>query len=136
MYKILLVSHGTIAKGFYDTLPMLVGTQTDVSYACLEEDDSLEQFQSKIEHQLLYDWKKDKVLVLADMENGTPSRIAAQIAAGREPECVVLCGLNLNMLLEVILRRSGSIEEMKDDVLEACKPSFMELCLQFDLENE
>ena len=63
MYKILLVSHGVIAKGFYDTMPMILGTQADVAYASLDETGSVEQFEKTVIHQLNEVWGQDEVLV-------------------------------------------------------------------------
>lgn len=111
MYHILLVSHGTIAKGFYDTLPMLVGTQEKAAYVCLEENETVEQFQERMERQLLETWKDEEVLVLADIMSGTPARVASQICSQCPEKRVLLCGLNLNMLLEAYLSRNGSLLE-------------------------
>lgn len=136
MYKIYLVSHGVIAKGFYETLPMILGTQTDVDFACLDENGSVEQFTQIVEHQLTVTWANEDVLVLADMMNGTPSRVAAQILAHRPCKGLILCGMNLNLLLEAFMRRHDDIQTAAHGLLEAGKPSFMEMNASSDEENE
>lgn len=136
MYKILLVSHGVIAKGFYDTLPMILGTQDDVAFACLEENGSVEQFEQMVEHQLMRTWRNEDVLVLADMKNGTPSRIAAQIIAQRSGLGLVLCGMNLNLLLEAYMKRREDLQLAAQELPEIGKPSFMKMNALSDDENE
>ena len=129
MYKILLVSHGTIAKGFYDTLPMLVGTQEDAACVCLEENKSLEQFQTEMERRLVNEWGEEEVLILTDIANGTPARLAVQVSRQCVGERVILCNLNLSMLLEVYLKRSESVREVASLYTE-------ENCIMMKEEND
>lgn len=136
MYKILLVSHGVIAKGFYDTMPMILGTQVDTAYACLEEDGSVENFERTMMYQLKDQWGKDEVLVLADMMNGTPSRIAAQLISQRSCKGLILCGMNLNLLLEAFMRRSDDLQAVVQDLLTAGKPSLLKMNDEVEEGNE
>ena len=82
---------------------ILLGTQADVAYACLDETGSVEQFEKTVIHQLNEVWGQDEVLVLADMMNGTPSRVAAQLISQRSCKGLILCGMNLNVLLEAYM---------------------------------
>lgn len=136
MYKILLVSHGTIAKGFYDSMPMILGTQEDVSYICLNENSSVEYLQEQVENQILNVWKDHEVLVLADMMNGTPSRIAAQVLSQHACDGEVICGMNLHLLLEAYIRRAQSIKEVAESILDAGRPSFIKMNISLDEDNE
>lgn len=136
MYKILLVSHGVIAKGFYDTMPMILGTQADVAYACLDETGSVEQFEKTVIHQLNEVWGQDEVLVLADMMNGTPSRVAAQLISQRSCKGLILCGMNLNVLLEAYMKRNEDLQIIAQGLLTSGKPSFMELYASTNEGNE
>lgn len=136
MYKIFLVSHGVIAKGFYDSMPMILGTQEGVAYACLEENGSVEQFEKKVMHQLNEIWKEEEILVLADMMNGTPSRIAAQIIFQRSSKGFILCGMNLNLLLEAYLKRYENLQEIAQQLPVAGNPSFLEMNDELEEGNE
>lgn len=125
MFKIVLVTHGVIAKGFYDTLPMILGTQSDFAYICLDETKTVECFQQEVEKQILETWSDYEILVLADMMNGTPSRIAAQTLAKAKHDGEVICGLNLNLMLDAYVKRSESLKEVVEQILEAGTPSFL-----------
>lgn len=136
MFKILLVSHGVIAKGFYDTLPMIIGTQEDMDFCCMDEKTSVEEFQQQMEEKMLKEWKEEELLVLADMLNGTPSRIAAQLLTQRTAGGSLICGCNLNLILDAYVKRRERIDEAVQSILEAGRPSFMELTVSDNDENE
>lgn len=136
MFKILLVSHGVIAKGFYDTLPMIIGTQEDIAFCCMDEKTNVEEFQRQMAEKMLVEWKEEELLVLADMLNGTPSRMAAQLLAQRTPSGSLVCGCNLNLILDAYVKRKEPIDEVVQSILEAGRPSFMELMVSNDDENE
>ena len=48
MYNILIVSHGSIAKGFYDTAEMIMGKIEDVRAIGIQPGEGIEDFGEKV----------------------------------------------------------------------------------------
>lgn len=126
MFNILLISHGKIAKGFYETLPMLLGTQEGFASLCFEESMDVNEFEKQMHHQIQDVWKDDEILVLADMLGGTPSRVAVQELKKHGKYTSLICGLNLNLMVDAFVKKEQPLKQVEESILQAGMPSFMQ----------
>ncbi len=101
--KVLLVSHGRLAEGLYESLGMLVGKVDDFSYLKLD-DDGVEKFSVKFEKEITDLKEKSKnIYVLCDIKGGTPFNVAYRYKIENKCNFTILTGMNLPMLLELSL---------------------------------
>ena len=105
---ILVLSHGSLAKGLVEAACMIAGKPPKLEYVCLEEGEGPDSFRRKVDAALKTLGEGD-VLFLLDLFGGTPSNVASMIflehaqadAAGRQSFALVT-GVNLGMLLEAV----------------------------------
>lgn len=118
MVKIILVTHGDMAKAMLDTAAKI----------CSFEESSIDVFtvSGKIDLQNISGGIRQKIdpsgtLILVDTFGGTSCNVAAGLTHGM-PDVNVICGVNLNMLLAAINNREKlSSDELAQKVLEAEK---------------
>ena len=108
---ILLMSHGDFAKEAMKSAELVFGKQENyetLSVLLVDQVDRLkEEMYEKVES---LDTSKG-LLVFTDIIGGTPSNLAGNLL---ERENTILCsGLNLPMLLEAMMNRDKSVEELK-----------------------
>lgn len=80
MTDIIFSSHGTYAKGIYETLTYFTGDMTGIHYLALG-DDSIEMFTTKA--KTLLTQCTGEVLVMVDMFQGTPFKTFYTLLHGR-----------------------------------------------------
>ena len=115
MVKIILVTHGDMAKAMLDTAAKI----------CSFEENSIDVFtvSGKIDLQNISGGIRQKIdpagtLILVDTFGGTSCNVAAALTHGM-PNVSVNCGVNLNMLLAAINNREKlSSDELAQKVLE------------------
>lgn len=108
---ILLMSHGDFAKEAMKSAELVFGKQENyetLSVFLADQIDSLkEEMFEKVES---LDTSRG-LLVFTDIIGGTPMNLAGNLL---DRENTILCsGLNLPMLLEALINRSKSVEELK-----------------------
>ena len=120
MYEVLVVSHSTLAKGFNETVNMILGSE--INYLGLD-DDGVEIFHKRLKEKIeaIKD-KNKKVLILADLFGGTPFN-KALYEASSDSEVKVISGINLPMLIEAIMREKSNIDEVALEIVESTKDS-------------
>ena len=98
MKGILLISHGPLCKGMYETTQWFLGTEIEqYDYLCLEPDDTPEQYDEKLAEKLAALDSGDGVYVFCDLMGGTPCN-RAMLHLGENVE--VIAGMNLAMVLQ------------------------------------
>ena len=111
MIELILVSHGSFAAGLREAAEMILGEQEQVHVLGLYQGDSPDSFSQKLEE--LIDEAEDckNVLVLSDLQSGTPYNAGMVMAMKRGSACIA--GTNLPMLLEILsLRDEMEMEEL------------------------
>lgn len=111
---VLLMSHGNFAKSAIESAELIIGKQENyetLSVFVVDHVNSLkEEMLEKVER---LDTSKG-LIVFTDIIGGTPMNLAGNLI---ERENTIICsGLNLPILLEILLNRSKSIEELKEDL--------------------
>ena len=106
---IVIAAHGDLARALRDSAEMIVGAHDDVVTVSLEPQDNLETCQAALSAAIDTADRGAGAIVLVDLFGGTPSNAAALCLRQRRSE--IVSGVNLPMLLEVLLRRSGLTAE-------------------------
>lgn len=128
MGKIIMITHGDLAKSFYETAGMFIAKRDGLTVLGLGVD--MEDFKSKLRSALL-DGEEDELLILADLFGGTPFNLAVTLcreaqAAGKRIE--ILTGLNLSMLLEILpFLEDKPCSELKEMAFEAGRDGIRDL---------
>ncbi|MDI3298038.1 MAG: PTS mannose transporter subunit IIC [Bacillota bacterium] len=100
---VVLVSHGPLAEGLKAAAEMIVGPQERLAAVGMDPAAAVEALRAEIESALASVAEGvDGGLILADMLGGSPSNASGYAALAGTP---VICGVNLPMLLEVLMRR-------------------------------
>ncbi|MEM6160327.1 PTS fructose transporter subunit IIA [Erwinia sp. P6884] len=112
MINVILATHGPLAKALLASARMVYGDLPYVFPVMLTENKGIESFREEFAAVLLQAGKQaDGVLVLCDLQSGTPWNIACHHAfnPATTPPVAVLGGVNFPMLL-----LSDEIKTFKD----------------------
>ena len=99
MIELILVSHGSFAAGLREAAEMILGEQEQVSVLGLYQGDSPDSFAQKLEELIGETGDSKQVLVLSDLQSGTPYNAGMVMAMKLGSACIA--GVNLPMLLEI-----------------------------------
>ncbi len=104
MVKIILVTHGNLAEEMLHTAAQIIGKPADDGFAtfAVTTAASVEKEAAKLKKQL--EACTDGAVILTDIFGGSATNIS--LTASKEmPNCFVITGLNLSMLLTAINSR-------------------------------
>lgn len=134
MKKILIVSHGTLAKGNYEAAKMIYGELTNITYLCLEENMGIENYKKKLTDIIQDISDSDQIIVLADIKGGSPYNSAVSILSekGLLKKSKILTGLNLIMLLSVLVVENEITDKEIIDIIAAAKEGIV----NFEIEDK
>lgn len=115
MKQILLISHGGLAEGIYETARMICGELPNVSYLSLKNNMGIDQYQKALEKEMERIKNAEEIVILADLKGGSPYTAAATLLArsGLLNKAKLISGLNLPMLLTVLFQESRSDEGLE-----------------------
>lgn len=108
MKGILLVSHGSLAQSFFDTLESFFADKMEqIDYLCLGISDDPDSFKEEMQKKLNKLDSGDGVWVFADLYGGTPSNLAAACLLMHKDDSrlSVITGMNLSMLMRALETR-------------------------------
>lgn len=103
MINVIVASHGPLASALLDSAHMVYGDLPHVHAITLNDEAGIEGFRRDFALTLAHAGKAaDGVLVLCDMQSGTPWNVACEYAfsANTVPPVAVLAGVNFPMLLQ------------------------------------
>ncbi len=103
MVEIIVVSHGTFAKGLVESAQLIAGDNNDVLSFGLEAGADIELFKSEIRQAICELGKKGEVIVMTDLMCGTPFNLVCSLM--EEMMFCHLTGINLPIYLEVYTSR-------------------------------
>jgi PTS system mannose-specific IIA component len=108
---ILLGSHGYFAKEALASAEMIVGNQENIASFSLEEQMDLEATILSAQESYQSLDKSSGVLILTDIQGGTPSNVAMVIQRKNE-NTYALAGFNLPLLIEALLNREKNVTNL------------------------
>ncbi|MCL6521979.1 MAG: PTS mannose transporter subunit IIC [Firmicutes bacterium] len=134
MVGVVLVSHGPLAAALKAAAEMIVGPQERLESVGMDPAADVEALRGEIESALARVAEGvEGGLILADMLGGSPSNASGYAALAGTP---VVCGVNLPMLLEVLLRREGATPgELAEVALEAGRSGVADLAARLRGED-
>lgn len=103
MINVIVATHGPLANALLTSSKMVYGDLPHVYTVTLSEQTGIEGFKKDFSQVLKQAGKNaDGVLVLCDMQSGTPWNVACRHAFSTEtqPPVAVLAGVNFPMLLQ------------------------------------
>ena len=103
LMKVIVVSHGSYARGLVDTAQMIAGEQEDLEAFGLEPEES----------------EGEEVLILTDLFYGSPFNTVISLMS--EYNLYHVTGINLPLMMEVVMGRYAgkSAQEVCKDLLKA-----------------
>lgn len=126
-FRIVLATHGTLAKGLLDSLQMLLGEQPGIEAYCLEPHMKMETFAEVLKGEITQ-YGAENILFFSDLMNGTPFN--ALIFLTREcPVLYHITGVNLTTLIGAVVSRNRgaqSVQEMSDAAMAAADGSILD----------
>jgi len=105
MITLLLLSHGPLAQGLFDSLGMFWSDLEQVKALSLDANERPEIFYQRIEGAAK-DFRSEDVLILTDIPGGSPCN-QALIYCSNHPQTRVVSGLNLMMALDACVHRAN-----------------------------
>lgn len=124
MRNILIVSHGSMAKGIYESATMIYGEITNAQYLCLENGKGIESFSEELDKVLEKISKSNEIVILADLKGGSPynTTVSKLSEKGLLDKSIVFSGMNLPMLLSLLFMNEHiNNEEIIRQILEEGK---------------
>ena len=113
MKGIVLLSHGPLAKGMYETTGWFMGPQIpQYDYLCLEMEDSPEEFDERLSQKIKEVDSGDGVILIADLLGGTPCNRA--LLTSENGNVDLLAGMNLAMVLQLLGNRLSDNYDMSE----------------------
>ena len=117
--KVIVVSHGSYARGLVDTVQMSAGKQEDLEAFGLEPEESVDTLKEKIRQSIEQASQEEEILILTDIFYGSPFNTVISLMP--EYDLYHVTGINLPLMMEVIMGRiSGKhAEEICKELLKA-----------------
>ena len=117
--KVIVVSHGSYARGLVDTVQMIAGKQEDLEAFGLESEESVDTLKEKIRQSIEQASQEEEILILTDIFYGSPFNTIISLMP--EYDLYHVTGINLPLMMEVIMGRiSGKhAEEICKELLKA-----------------
>ncbi|WP_297206113.1 PTS sugar transporter subunit IIA [uncultured Pluralibacter sp.] len=129
MINIIVASHGPMAKAMLESAVMVYGALPHCCAVTLTGETGIEGFKRDFAQALEAASKDaDGVLVLCDMQSGTPWNVACQYAFNPKtaPAVAVLGGVNLPMLLQTDdIHDLTDIKEAASQLLALTQPTLV-----------
>ena len=111
---LLLMSHGDFAKAALESVQLIVGEQENVETMSVFVVDQVENLRQEMIDKVN---KLDTSKGLLVFTGGTPTNLASSLLVN---DNVIICsGLNLPVLLEVLMDRNRSLDEIKETIQNA-----------------
>ena len=134
MIGILLLSHGEMANGMRHSLNFLYGQAEGLRALCLYPEHSPEDFDALLAEAVSEVDQGEGVLILTDINGGTPANRALMLAASR-PDIEVIAGMNLPLLLVAVnIRDLYTLPELVDELMAETGSSIV--CSSRELRNQ
>ncbi|MBU5366725.1 PTS sugar transporter subunit IIA [Enterococcus devriesei] len=135
MRKVIIASHGLMAKGVKDSVEMISGKQENLSAFSMEAGESPQDVIKKIENILEYATSGEEIILVSDFPGGSIN--TAMMSLLGEPKISQLSGLNIPMVLELVLANNAEpIAGVLDKAVESGKKAVSMMELQNEKQNE
>ncbi len=114
--KILLVSHGAMAKGMKDTLENFFGAENIYAANVTHENGTADLLAAA--NQYLEEWGDEQVVICSDLKGGSANQSVFPYI--KRPNTFVISGMNLSLVLQLSMEEevtAESIHEIMDQAI-------------------
>jgi mannose/fructose/sorbose-specific phosphotransferase system IIA component len=121
MIGFVVASHGKLSKGLVDAVNIIMGEPEALETVCLTNEGGIEVFKRDLEASIKKVSSKDGVLILTDLQSGTPYNTGVMLAntGGFDFDIKVASGINLPVMLELLAQRNNSsLDDLVKIILE------------------
>jgi PTS system mannose-specific IIA component len=126
MIGVIVVSHGYFASEALKSAEMIMGPQKKVKVIPVVPGMDLDETISRL-REAIDEIKGDAgVIVMTDIIGGTPSNASGILTATTE-NMLAISGFNLPMLLEILLLRNKSLDEISNSICEIGRQNIINL---------
>jgi len=127
MRRFLFATHGNLSKSFVDTVSLIVGDTSKVSYFQMTKNKSGDSAKDELRNILKNKKEEDYFIVLTDMFGGSVCNICTELLMELQ-NFELLSGLNLPMILTMLMAgEDTSTEDLISQGLQAGKDGIMHL---------
>lgn len=107
---VLLMSHGDFAREAMKSAELIIGRQENYEVLGVHIEDQVDQLRENMFAKVAALDISQGLIVFADITGGTPMNLAGNLL---DKEQILVCtGLNLPILIECLLNRQKSVEEI------------------------
>ena len=123
MIGILIISHGPLAKGVWESSRFFYDDPQYVRTAVFDKEDDPMQFLEVLKASCKELENPEGILILTDIPGGTPANLA-QTLMKEHPQIRLLSGVNVIMVLDALLSRERyNLDELAQHCLQSAKDS-------------
>lgn len=137
MTKIILVSHGDLAKGMAQSAQMITGKNDNLYYYGFYPGQHPSEMISEIRTKVISN-EEDDFIVVADIFGGSVFNTAMELLELKNVK--VLSGMNLSLIVELLLSTEISNKDLEEKVIKAKADiklfSNIEIIKKYEDENE
>ena len=114
--RIILVSHGNLAKAMLENVEMLMGPQENIGAYSLMRNENPDDFMTLLRNEISLHGKEN-VIFISDLMNGTPCNILMMMTRDY-PDLYHITGMNLAMVIGCITARSDHPDATAERICE------------------
>lgn len=138
MKKLLIVSHGSLAKGLMSSVKVIMGESLDANFCCLDEGMGIEEFRELLEPIIDSISEADQIIVLADLMGGSPYNVTLDMLRNKEilDKSIVISGANLPLALNLFLAEGEISKEEIENISNYAKDAIKIFEVDLDSDSE
>lgn len=114
---LMIMSHGDFGKAAIESAQLIVGSQTNYDTLSVFVVDQVDDLKQEMLEKVADLDTSNGLVVLTDIIGGTPANLAGHLLV--EENTMLVTGVNLPMLLEVLMNRTKSLEELRSVITDA-----------------
>ncbi|SEO78258.1 PTS sugar transporter subunit IIA [Propionispora vibrioides] len=124
--KIIVVSHGSFAKGLLESAQMIIGKQENVVAFGLYPTDSTHTLRNLLEEEMKNSEDKEEFLFLTDLFHGSPFNVVVSLM--KDYPIYHITGINLPLFIEIMNKRTLlKGEELCAEIMKSAKDSISDV---------
>lgn len=124
MTRIILASHGGLAKGMKDTLGMIIGDVSMIEAFSSYRDENI-SIKSEIEKVVKANYNKDDIFILTDIFGGSVNTEVMSLLKDY-PKIHILSGTNLSLVISIATQSNKISEESLKQIINESKQSIID----------
>lgn len=126
MKKILLASHGFLAKGLKDTLRIFLGETDDITAVCAYIDDT-DNYIKEIEMFIQQAEENGQYVICTDIYGGSVNQKVIEYLTKSNKKIPVVSGMNLPIVLSIAVSDTPCDRKYLESIFEQCNLQYVDI---------